>query len=94
MKSRKGQIIGPCSTSFAVSLFAVNLLKLFINFNARSVAATCHLEGVSHDLEGSRILSSTPSTLVGILKLKTGRVINSQLPIESLRMALIICLVD
>ena len=86
--------MGPELIRVAVSLVVVNLLKLLMNLSARSVAATRHLEGESHTFPGSRIFSSTPLILVGMLKLKTGRVANSQFEIDPSSIALTISLVE
>ena len=53
---------GPEDTSFAVSVFEVNLPKFLMNFPARSFAAMSHFSLLPHDLRGSSSPSGTPAT--------------------------------
>src|SRR5690242_17046492 len=87
------QIRGPWFTSRAVSGFDVNLLKLFMNLKARSVAAICHFILDSHTLPGSSISGLIPSMLSGMFRLNTGNVENPDLFIDPSRMTFIIFLV-
>jgi hypothetical protein len=60
-----------------ISGFDVNILKLLMNFRARSVAAIFHFVLNSLPLAGSRIELSIPLMLVGMLRLNTRRFTNS-----------------